>query len=106
MVNAFQQVHQRGWRRVRRGSSPSGINPGSPPTPSISTMSDVTCPECSNVLRPRPAVLIRLPGKAPVTYLDYDCDQPDCAGSLRIYVAQQMRCESAPDAARGPNPAA
>jgi len=49
-------------------------------------MSDVTCPECGNVLRPRPAVLIRLPGKAPITFLDYDCDQPGCAGSLRIYV--------------------
>ena len=44
-------------------------------------------------------------GSAPITYLDYDCDEPGCAGSLRIYVTATGEARVGhPRAALGPKP--
>ena len=52
-------------------------------------MLNVACPECGNPLRASGSQISRVPGAEWQTHIDYQCEDPQCSGRLRVTVPRQ-----------------
>ena len=59
-------------------------------------MWDESCPNCGAMLVVRGSQIVKVPGKSPKTYVDYECPRDDCGASVRVSIPTP-RSESLPD---------